>query len=278
MRAIPTSDFHLEKRGLNEIPVLTDSFDVLVCAGDIWEGQPEKSVQSVVDLARGKPAIIVPGNHDFWTKGPDQRTISDFIRLMRDEADRQNSQAHRDIVTVLSADAPVCEIEQTRFIGLTLWTDWAQAGRWMVDPTDEIAWAARAREAVGKMGSGPREFGAIRTERGPWTPYDAVAEHARQKAILLDEMERHHDGPTVVITHHPPLGDCADVYRHHELPWWTPAFYGSEILPRLPKYIRPHTWIFGHIHAAFDVQCGNTRAVCNPVEGGQFNPNLVLEI
>jgi hypothetical protein len=74
-------------------------------------------------LARGKPAIIVAGNHDFY-----QRTISDVIRLMREEAHRQNARACREIVTVLSADDPVCEIEQVRFIGLTLWTDWAQAG------------------------------------------------------------------------------------------------------------------------------------------------------
>jgi Icc-related predicted phosphoesterase len=281
MRILPASDPHLERRRLKEIPTLDQSFDVLVCAGDLWEGQPEKAIQSVVALARGKPSIIVPGNHDLYTEGPeDRRTISEFIRLLRDEAERQNARAHQDIVTVLSADDPVCELGQVRFIGVTLWTDGAQASRWAPNrapPCDELC-AAEARSLAGHWRSGAREYRAIRTERGPWTPYDALAEHARERAILLDELVSYHHGPTVVITHHSPLAHCADVYRGRGVPWWAPAFYGSELLPLLPEEIRPDLWVFGHVHAAFDVQCGRTRAIANPVEGGQFNPRLVAEL
>jgi hypothetical protein len=180
---------------------------------------------------------------------------------------------------VLSAEDPVCEIGQTRFIGLTLWTDWAQASRWVPNRIPHVVElsAAEARAGAGHWRSGAREYGAIRTERGRWSPYDAVAEHAREKAILLDELVSPHPGPTVVVTHHPPLADCADAYRGRA-PWWAPAFYGSDLLPILPEEIRPDVWIFGHVHAAFDVRCGRTRAVCNPVEGGRFNPQLIIEI
>jgi Icc-related predicted phosphoesterase len=273
MEALPISNIHLERRGLREVPLLNESFDMLICAGDICEGQPEKAVQSVAELARGKPAIIVAGNHDFY-----QHTISDVIRLMRKEADRQNARACREIVTVLSADDPVCEIEQARFIGLTLWTDWAQAGRWMTDAANGIEWAAHARAEASRMKTAPREHGAIKTERGGWTPYDAVAEHAREKAVLLDELVCTHDGPTVVVTHHPPLAACADAYMDHLLPWWAPAFYASDILPTLPDRIQPDVWICGHVRAPFDNHCGRTRVVCNPVEGGRFNPHLIIEI
>ena len=86
-RILPISDFHLERRKLQEIPALDQSFDLLVSAGDHWEGQPETAVQSVVALARGRPPIIVLGNHDVYRLGPeDRRTISDFHRLLRDEA------------------------------------------------------------------------------------------------------------------------------------------------------------------------------------------------
>jgi predicted phosphodiesterase len=258
---------------------LDSSFDVLICAGDLWEGEPEKAIQSVVALAQGKPSIVVPGNHDLYTTGPeDRRTIADFHRLLRNEAERQNARAHRELVTVLSADDPVCELEQVRFVGVTLWTDWAQAGRWMGKVENEIGWAARARQAAGDMRSGAHEFGTIKTDQGGWTPYDAIAEHARERAILLDELVTHHDGPTVAITHHAPLADCVDVYRRYEAPWWTPAFYGSDILPTMPQYNRPDVWIFGHVHAACDVQLGRTRAIANPFEGGQFNPNLVVDL
>ena len=280
VRILLGSDFHLERRRLREIPTLDQSFDVMVCAGDLWEGQPEMAIQSVVTLARGKPAIIVPGNHDLYTNGPeDRRTISEFIQLLRNEAERQNARAHRDIVTVLSAEDPVCERGQVRYIGVTLWTDWAQSSRWAHPeaPLRHEVCAAEARSLAPHFRSGAREYRAIRTERGPWTPYDAVAEHARERAKLIDELTKDHHGPTVVITHHAPLAHCADVYRDR-VPWWAPGFYGSELLPVLPEGIRPDLWVFGHVHAAFDVQCGRTRAIANPFEGGQFNPRLVVEL
>jgi predicted phosphodiesterase len=77
IRILSISDIHLERRRLKEIPAFDQSFDVLVCAGDIWEGQPEMAIQSVVALARGKPAIIAPGNRDLYTDGAeDRRTTS----------------------------------------------------------------------------------------------------------------------------------------------------------------------------------------------------------
>jgi predicted phosphodiesterase len=98
IRILPISDIHMERRKLKEIPALDQPFDVLACAGDLYEGQPEMAIQSVVALARGKPSIIVPGNQDLYTNGPeDRRTISEFVRLLRNEAERQNARAHRDI-------------------------------------------------------------------------------------------------------------------------------------------------------------------------------------
>jgi predicted phosphodiesterase len=76
MEVLPISEIYPKRCGQRELPVLNESFDVLIYAGDIWEGQPEKAVQGVVDLARGKPAIIVPGNHDFY-----RHSISDVIRV-----------------------------------------------------------------------------------------------------------------------------------------------------------------------------------------------------
>ena len=231
----------------------------------------------MAQLADGKPAIV-PGNHDFYSVGPKGHTISAAVRLMRSEADRLNAGAHREIVTVLSADNPVYEIDEVRFVGLTLWADWAQAARWLTGTESEFEAAARARAVASHPRTGPREYGAIRTERGGWTPYDAVAEHAREKAILLDELFYTHEGPTVVVTHHPPLAACADAYRDHRLPWWAPGFYTSYILTTLPDRMQPEIWICGHVHSPYDAQHRRTRVVCNPVEGGKFKPNLRIRI
>ena len=199
--------------------------------------------------------------------------MSAVVRLMRSEADRLNAGAHREIVTVLSADNPVYEIDEVRFVGLTLWADWAQAARWLTGTAGEFEAAARARAVASHPKTGPREYGAIRTERGGWTPYDAVAEHAREKAILLDELFSTHEGPTVVVTHHPPLAACADAYRDHRLPWWAPVLY-----IRYPADVaRPDAardmdlW---SCSLALHPNTGGTRVVCNPVEGGMFKPDL----
>lgn len=276
MEALAISDLHLERRTLSDVPPLNESFDILICAGDIWEGEPIKAVQSIVSLARGRPAVIVPGNHDLYIQRPHDRTISQIIELMRDEAHRQNVSAGKEIVTILSADNPVFEIGQTRFVGLTLWSDWDLAGYW-TETVFDVEWAARARGLATRIGTAPREYGAIRTERGGWTPYDAVAEHAREKAILLDELVCTHDGPTVVVTHHPPLVECVDAYRCFAH-WWSPAFYVSDVLRTLPQHLQPDAWVCGHVHAPYDARCGRTRLVCNPVEGKQFNPNLLIRI
>ncbi|TFV29401.1 metallophosphoesterase [Bradyrhizobium frederickii] len=220
MEVLAISDIHLERRELREIPDLNPSFDMLICAGDIWEGEPEKAVQSIALIARERRAIIVPGNHDFYRGISEGDTVSEIIKRMRCEADRQNSRARREIVTILSADNPVCEIEEARFIGLTLWGDWNLAGHWM-EAAHDLEWAASARAEAARIKTAPREYGAIRTERGAWTPYDAVAEHAREKAILIDELACTHEGPTVVVTHHPPLAECVDAYRGVMAPWWT---------------------------------------------------------
>ncbi|MDA9509423.1 hypothetical protein XI09_33265 [Bradyrhizobium sp. CCBAU 11386] len=278
MRILPISDLHLERNDLGNVPALDPTFDVLVVAGDIWEGQPEKAVQSIVKLAQGKPAIVVLGNHDYYTTGfGDKRTLMDMNRLFREETHRQNSYAKKDLVTVLSPENPVFEVEDVRFVGVTLWTDWAQSGRWASEELPETA-AASSRFIAGNWRNGVKEFGAIRTEHGHFTPYDFVAEHARNKAILLDELTGHEQGPTVVVTHHSPLPHAADIYRDYSVPWWTPAFYCSDILPMLSESLLPDLWIFGHIHAPFDAYFGRTRVVCNPFEGGQFSPNLVLEV
>jgi len=273
MVVIAISDVHLERRRLEEVTALTKACSTV----DVWEGESEKAVRGVAELAGKKRAKLVPGNHDLHSLRRRGHTILDLLKRMRSEADRQNAQARREIVTVLRADNPVCEIERVRFIGLTFLSDCAQAGRWM-SAASGMEWSARAHAAASHPKGCPREVRAIRTERGGWTPYDAVAEHAREKAIVLDQLVVSHDGSTVVVVHYPSVAECVDAYQTLAIPWWAPAFYTSDLLPTIPDELRPNLWICSHVHAPFDAQLGQTCAVCNPVEGGKFNPNLMIEI
>jgi predicted ATPase len=61
------SDLHLEAVPHPEAyrPKRPD-FDVLVVAGDVWEGDIARALEMVARLADGKPAVFVMGNHEAW--------------------------------------------------------------------------------------------------------------------------------------------------------------------------------------------------------------------
>jgi hypothetical protein len=203
MEALAISDIHLERRGLLDVPPLNESFDVLICAATLGRDNPRRLFKASWISREESPRSL-----------SQETMISTRVSSCAKRRTARMGRRAKKIVTVLSADNPVCEIEQVRFIGLTLWSDWSVAGHWMTDAANGIELAARARAEASDMKTAPREYGAIRTERGAWPPYDAVAEHAREKAILLDELVCTHDGPTVVVTH-PPSTRCVRrrVYR-----------------------------------------------------------------
>jgi hypothetical protein len=88
-----------------------------------------------------------------------------------------------------------------------------------------------------------------------------------------------HDGPTVVVTHHPASPLAADRYRDEPgVPWWVPAFYASTALDDLPDGERPDLWISGHFHAGHDLRVGRCRWVSNPVEGKSYRADFSLPV
>ena len=174
-------------------------------------------------------------------------------------------------------------LDGVRFVGTTLWSDWSLAGRWLDGtvpdaPEDPVAYAAaRMTDPV----TGSREFrGSIRNGDGTvWSPADAMAAHARERAGLIAALSRPHDGPTVCVTHHPASPRAADAFRHAPgVPWWLPAFYATTVLEDLPDAARPDLWVSGHFHAGHDLRVGRTRWVANPVEGRDFSADHILTI
>jgi predicted phosphodiesterase len=54
------SDLHLETvRYPEAFQPMRPDFDVLVAAGDIWEGDSKRALRVVARLAAGKPAVFV---------------------------------------------------------------------------------------------------------------------------------------------------------------------------------------------------------------------------
>lgn len=271
MRVFALSDLHLERRSLDTIGIEAP-FDVLVVAGDLWEGEPERGVEAVARLSRGRPALIVPGNHDHY------RARSGGARTYPELLAAQEAEARRHGIAVLRAGAAV-EIEGVRFVGATLWSDWSLAARW-ADPEAGDPVEAAAAHVLDPHG-GSREYRGdiLRPDGTPWRPADAMAAHAQDKAALATALAASFDGPVVAVTHHPPLVEIVDAYREWPgVPWWLPAFYGTRALAELPEAARPDLWISGHFHAGHDRRVGRTRCLANPVEGRTFDPRLVADI
>jgi predicted MPP superfamily phosphohydrolase len=280
MRLFPISDLHLERRRLDVIPRPTEAFDVLVCPGDLHEGRPESGLAALLALAQGRPIVLVPGNHEHYAPTGDGRTALELLAALEAEVSRLNG-AGAAIHLLQRGSAIV--LDGVRFVGTTLWSDWSLAGRWLDGtvpdaPEDPVAYAAaRMTDPV----TGSREFrGSIRNGDGTvWSPADAMAAHARERAGLIAALSRPHDGPTVCVTHHPASPRAADAFRHAPgVPWWLPAFYATTVLEDLPDAARPDLWVSGHFHAGHDLRVGRTRWVANPVEGRDFSADHILTI
>lgn len=281
MRIFPISDLHLERRRREQIPSPSrEAFDLLACAGDLHEGHPERGLAALLDLAAGRPVVLVPGNHEHYAPTGDPRTAPDLMAALEAEVERLNGLGAG--IRLLQG-AGACVVDRVRFIGTTLWSDWYLAGRWLEResperPADPIAYAAaRMTDPV----TGSREYlGAIRKADGsPWRPADAMAAHARERAALLAQIRTRHDGPTVVVTHHPPSPRAADAYRGAPgVPWWVPAFYAATVLDDLADAERPDLWISGHFHAGHDLRVGRCRWVANPVEGTSYRSDFFVDV
>ncbi len=280
LRLFPLSDLHLERRRPEAIPRPSQPFDVLVCAGDLHEGHPERGVDFLVSLADGRPIVLVPGNHEHYAPTGDERTAPELLAALERAVAQRNGEGAR-IHLLQGGQSTV--IEGVRFVGTTLWSDWSLAGRWLTAdtpdrPADPVAYAAaRMTDPV----TGSREYrGSIRrADRAAWSPADAMAAHAAEKAAFLDALKKPHSGPTVAVTHHPPSPLAADAFREAPgVPWWVPAFYATTVLDALADAERPDLWLSGHFHAGHDMKVGRTRWIANPVEGKTFRNDIVAEV
>lgn len=158
-----------------------------------------------------------------------------------------------------------------RFLGCTLWTDYALYG----DAADAMAAAAR----------GINDHRLIRRQGARFSPADALDRHVTEKIWLAGALARQHDGPTVVVTHH-----CVSQKSVH--PKWgrTPisAVFSSN-LDDLVAGSGAALWVHGHTHDSFDYSLVGTRVICNPKgygpscgggipENAAFDPRLVVEV
>lgn len=260
MRIQVASDLHLE--------FLTQGFpgyrlvepagaDVLVLAGDIHAAAAALRVFADWPV----PVDCIAGNHEYYRA--DLGTLEPAFA-----AGPKNGQARM-------LESRVWEYRGTRFVGATLWTDYALYG-------DVDAAMAHAQALL-------MDHRAIRMGDRPFLPGDALALHRRTRAWLEETLATPFSGPTVVCTHHGPHRHS--IHTDYEDDPVNPGFLSdlSDLLGLADL------WIHGHVHNSFDYRVQGCRVVANPRgyalnrrevtklsdlvwENPRFDPRLVVEV
>jgi hypothetical protein len=248
MRLHILSDLHLEFAPWE--PPATAA-DVVVMAGDVHPGK--QGIRWLLQHFPHQPVLYVCGNHEFYGQK--------LPKLTRElKALAQGTQVH-----VLENEG--LELGGVRFLGTTLWTDFALHGD-----------RAQAESAAA---TGMNDFRRIRTEPTyrKFRPVDARLLHLQSLAWLKAQTQAAVGRKTVVITHHAPspqslAGAAADDPL-------SPC-YASNLEPYLAE-CGAALWIHGHFHRRSDYCVGATRLVANPrgypdQRGTGFDPALTIEL
>jgi len=246
------SDFHAELDP-SELPFpgLVDTrADIVIVAGDMASAYA--SVDTTCDLFPDAAVIAaVAGNHEHYRTG---LTIPNGVAVMRSAARHASDKQGRDII-LLENDERVVTVRDVpvRFIGCTLWTDYALFGE-----PDEHAPLVHSIMNDSRRIQGSQVGGYY--SNGLVTFSEIREQNAASVTFLEEVLSRRHDGPTVVVTHHLP--SARSIAAHYKGP--VNAAFASN-LDYLVAY-GAALWVHGHTHSSIEWREpeGGTLVVCNP--------------
>jgi len=246
------SDLHVDDAPY-ALPDTPADVNVIIIAGDVADGH-HRSIRWLREHAvpKGLPVIYVLGNHDYY--GGD----------IRDDADDWYRSAG---ITLLHAKRPMVEIHGIRFIGCTLWTDYAVSD----DLVAAMWWAKMSMP----------DFSNIDYDMRRLVPKDLLTIHRNHLGLLAGLLTEYEESRrTVVVTHHAPHPASLNGGRARDP---SDGSFASD-LTSVIEVGRPELWIHGHVHQSRNYRAGRTRMICNPRgyvgahECGGFEPLKVVEL
>jgi predicted phosphodiesterase len=271
------SDLHLEVEPSFR-PTPAPRADLLVLAGDIGgqgRGDGKGSRLGADDpfgLARFSPALdnwpvpvlYVPGNHEY-----DGGDLDEIHASLKAECAR---------LGITWLDREVVVIDDVRFVGATLWTDFAALSQWPDYMPDAMTRNMAMRELCFRAGSYALKLAAITWRGAPLDP-PAVAElGAAHQVWLRAALQEPHEGKTVAVTHFAPSLRSADPRFG-----LTPGTAG--FCNHLDDLVaQADVWMHGHLHTHHDYLLNGCRVVANPLgyakkgEQAAFVPAFTVKV
>jgi predicted phosphodiesterase len=259
MRLLILSDLHREiypGRDLG-IDLSVSNPDVVILAGDI--DKAARSIPWASETFKGIEVLYVAGNHEYYGSNIDTVPAEIYDACL-------------EVPNVRFMNRDEFVIGDVRFLGATMWTDFALFGE------------DNKRFAMHDAERGLNDYRAIRVAKSGYrklSPIDTAKLHDQHRTWLNAKLFDDFTGKNVVITHMAPsMGSVPDAFRHDAL---TPC-YASDLTA---DALLANLWIHGHTHTSMDYKIGKCRVVCNPCgyamedgtnENPSFNPNLIIEI
>ena len=239
MKILALSDIHLEDRS-DQWSYKSGSADVVVLAGDIHtNGRGVAWAQKTFDC----PVIYVLGNHEGW-----RSHWGKIVGKMKESALGSN-------VHVLHNNELV--LDGVRFLGSTLWTGFDLLG---LDKRQQAMNDAGAGRDM--YSPGMRDYKYIRTEGyRKLLPRDTLAWNTAGRSWLREKSSETFDGPTVVVTHHPPMPD--DKIDLTKVDMLDAAYFNN--WEEGVKMLGAECWIHGHTHHPYRRQVDQTLMVSHAV-------------
>ena len=235
------SDLHFEFHSsyINSKDIIGD---VVVLAGDIHTNPRDLAIK-LSKIFKNKPVIYVLGNHEYYGNVWESAVEEYKFYIEKQKLDN---------IHILSNDA--IEINNTRFLGATLWTDF-------FNKNEKIGLLYEQTLA---------DSSCIMKEDSVLAWKDIYNAHKTSVKWLKSELENRDNANTVVVTHHAP--SALSVH---------PRFAGSRIngcfysnLDDIILEYSPSLWIHGHTHNSFEYSIGNTKVICNPHGYENENPSF----
>jgi predicted phosphodiesterase len=237
------SDLHNEFGQIKLTPI---ECDAVILAGDADVGI--RGAQWAMETFKGCPIIYITGNHEYYGKKLPKinRQLTELSRV-----------PHFHFL-----DRDELLIDNVRFLGCTLWTDFNLFG------------LERKQFAVYEAGQQMTDYRRIRLGEAQGyrklRPADTIYIHHSSVRFLEEKLKEPFSGATVVITHHAPSPKSMMPEFQNDL---ISASYCNDLEWMIDKY-QPELWIHGHIHRCFDYKIGKTRVLCNP---RGYAPNEITE-